>query len=115
ASVPSLFHPPSFPPIQCGGTSISMRYTSLGNDIFERSEHLSPYIHQHGTSRFEGIISGKLTMTGLHRRGWTMGCSLMRFQRLGSWKNCCDDDKPRRLPAYIQTGQNAAFLSLLCQ
>ena len=92
-----------------------MRYTSLGNDIFERSERLSPYIHQHGTSRFEGIISAKLTMAGLHRRGWTVGCSLMRFQCVEVGKIVVMMISHEALHAYTQAEQSATFLSVLCQ
>ena len=62
-----------------------------------------------------GIISAKLTMAGLHRRGWTVGCSLMRFQCVGVGKILVMKISHEALHAYIQAEQSATFLSVLCQ
>jgi hypothetical protein len=62
-----------------------MRYASLGIDIFERSRAFFALFSPTNWRRYADEqnphkgVSGKVTMAGLHRRGWTMGCSLMRF------------------------------------
>jgi len=62
-----------------------MRYASLGIDIFERSRAFFALFSPTNWRRYADEqnphkgVSGKVTMADLHRRGWTMGCSLMRF------------------------------------